>query len=122
MAARLKIIILAQGPPPDAPSRAVYFYALWADVPAARQIRYADATKTSQWKNATAADVQALQQGQVVESVDSINVPPGQTNAQVQAALVQRWQEYQAYITNYNPWQRTDSTWDGTAWTFTNNG
>jgi hypothetical protein len=36
--------------------------------------------------------------------------------------LQQRWTEFQAYISNYNPWQRTGSTWDGVTWVFTNNG
>jgi|SRR5262245_13710803 len=121
MAARFKIIILGSDKRPDFPLTA-YRYALWADVPAARQVRYADPEKTSEWLGANAADLTALRAGEVVEEVGTLDVAPDSTQAQLQAGLLERWQTFQSYITAYNPWQRTGSTWDGIAWTIVNNG
>lgn len=91
--------------------------ALWADVPAARQSFYANASAKSAWTGATAADNTALQNGSVVENVANQRVPPGATLAQVEGFLQAQWQNYQAYINNYNPWRSYGTTWDGTTWT-----
>ncbi len=97
-------------------------FALWADVPVARQSHYANASLTSAWSGATAADNTALQNGSVVEKVSSQRVPQGTTLAQFETFLQNQWTLYQNYITAYNPWIRYGSTWDGTTWTVTNNG
>ena len=60
----------------------------------------------------TVAD--ALKTGQVVEMVQTIDRLPGDVMGALQAALQQRWTEYQNFITNTNPWNRYGSTWDGT--------
>lgn len=46
--------------------------AYWLDVPAALQARFADPTATSRVPWATAAEVQALRAGQVVEVVETV--------------------------------------------------
>jgi hypothetical protein len=94
----------------------------WADVPAARQTYYADPNLTSQWKGAVASDNTALQNGSVVELMQPHVMPPGTTLAQVQNYLAAQWQNYQTSISNYNPWIRYGSTWDGTTWTVLTNG
>ena len=114
---RLNLIILDR-PEPDNPN--VYRYVLWADVPAARQPFYAvlaGPTFASAWKDAIAADNTALQNGSVVEKVDTIQVPSHATLGQIRVFLQDKWAEYQAAITASNPWQRYGTTWDGTTWT-----
>ena len=115
--ARLNIIILDRSDPTN-PN--VYRYVFWADVPSARQPFYAalaGPTAVSAWKDALAADNTALQNGSVVEKVDTIQVPSHATLAQIRVFLQDKWAEYQAAITARNPWQRYGTTWDGTTWT-----
>lgn len=114
--ARLRIIIL------DRIDADTYRYALWADVPLARQAVYANVEAKSVWKDATTADNTALQSGAVVETTSSQRVPAGSTLPQIEAFLESRWANFQAEITNNNPWQRYGSTWDGTTWVVLNNG
>lgn len=110
---RLRVIVLDQ--PSDDSS--AYRFALWADVPAARQTFYANPKATSGWTGATAADITALQNGSVVEYVSTQKIPTGATLAQVEGWLQTAWTDFQAKITNYNPWIHYGSTWDGTTWT-----
>ena len=107
--ARLRIIVL------DHDDRK-FNYLVWADVPVSRQTFYADVNKISAWKDAIAADNTALQLGQVVEMAYSVSMPPGATNAQIRAEMVSVANIFQTTITNYNPWDRYGSTWDGTSW------
>jgi hypothetical protein len=112
---RLNIIILER----DRENPRLYTYALWADVPATRQPFYALAwgpTRVSAWKDALAADNTALQNGSVVEDVQTLQVPVGATLAQIQGFLQDRWTAYQTDITTTNPWQRYGTTWNGTTW------
>ena len=94
-------------------------YALWADVPVGRQAFYADPTKTSAFKSASAAETTALQNGSVVESVRTLQVDKGSTGLQLQAALQAEWTAYQNEITAFNPWNRYGMFWagDGSSWT-----
>lgn len=108
--ARLRIIIL------DQDDARTFRYALWADVPAARQPFYARAGAVSAWSGATAADNAALAAGSVVERVDKMVVPTGTTIPQAQAQLQVNWQSFQALITATNLWARYGTTWDGTTW------
>jgi len=96
--------------------------AMWADVPAARQSRYADQNKVSAWSGALAADNTNLKNGVVAERVTTQRTPSGASVAQIQAFLQDQWTAYQAEINNYNPWVRYGSTWDGTTWTMVTNG
>jgi hypothetical protein len=115
---RLNVIVLDQ----HADDLNTYNVVLWADVPAARQSRYADANAKSVWSGATAADNTNLQTGVMVESTFSQRIPAGTTLPQIEAFLQTAWQNFQDRINNTNLWQRYGSTWDGTTWTVLNNG
>jgi hypothetical protein len=115
---RLRVIILNEtADDPD-----TYNVLFWADVPTARQSHYADPNKVSAWLNATTADNDALKSGAVVEQQGIARHAQGTGMTAIQAFLQQRWQDYQTFITNSNPWQRFGSTWDGATWTVLNNG
>ena len=95
-------------------------YVLWADVPATRQAFYVIPTATSQWKDATAADVTALQTGVVVEREEILRIPKTATAAQIQSVLQARWQSYQDTITAHNPWTKYGTFLDQNGvWTVT---
>jgi hypothetical protein len=107
-----KLIIILESPRANS-----YRYALWADVPAARQSMYAQVGKVSAWKGASAPENAAIAAGQVVESVDQFDVAPGTTIASVQATLLAAQAAYQASITSANPWNRYGTFHDGVSWT-----
>ncbi|MCK9994488.1 MAG: hypothetical protein Dbin4_03008 [Alphaproteobacteria bacterium] len=107
--ARLKIIILEK----HGDKLSV---GLWADVPAARQPFYADSTKVSAWRDATADDNAALRSGAVAEKVAHIDLPGAENLAEVKPQLIAMWNSYQQKINDINPWKRYGTTWDGTAW------
>lgn len=97
-----------------------YRYALWADVPVARQAFYAakQATMTSVWKDAAAGDITALQSGAVTERSDTTSMATGDTLAIAQARLQAIWTAFQAEITASNPWVRYGSFMDtSNGWT-----
>ncbi len=94
-------------------------YVLRADVPVARQTYFADATKTSAYKNASAQDLASLRAGEWLEIVDRIDIT-GASGAVIKALLVGKQQQFQAEVTAdgaYNPWKYYGSVWNGTAWT-----
>lgn len=106
--ARLKIIILDKiGDKLN--------YAMWADVPAARQVFYANAAKVSAWKDALPADNAALQSGAVVEQVRSTDFAGAENMPEVRTSLIATWNQFQNEINNVNPWKRYGTTYDG-AW------
>lgn len=115
-----KIIILESHPPGT--GEIAFRYALWANVPAARQTRYANPDLETQVEDATAGEIAALRTGAVVERVGEARWNNGTTVAQIQAALVNEFNRYQAKITAANPWQRYGTSWDGSSWTAVNNG
>lgn len=115
-----KIIILESNPPGT--GNIAFKFAMWADVPAARQARYANATFVSEVVGATAGEISALQTGAVVEMVREAQWNAGTTIPQIQAALVAEFNAYQARITAANPWQRYGTSYDGTSWTAVSNG
>ena len=92
-------------------------YVLLADVPFARQPFYATATATSAWKDASAADLTALQTGAVVERVGTVLVLRTATTSEVRLTLQDEWQAFQDRVTAFNPWLRHGTFWDGTTWT-----
>lgn len=114
-----KIIILDSNP--ILPGEIAFRYAMWADVPAARQTRYADPTLTSQVTGITAAELTALRNGTVVEKVEEARFGTT-TVANVQALLITRYNTYQAEIAADNRWQRYGTNWDGTSWAAVSNG
>jgi len=118
---RFNVIVLDQTA--DDPN--TYRFIMWADVPAARQSRYAfnsTSTNVSAWTSASTADSDAIKSGAVAEKMVTQRVTAGATLAAIEASLQAQWTAYQATVTSYNPWQRYGSTWDGTTWVVTNNG
>ena len=113
-----KIIILESNP--VTAGEIAFRYAMCADVPAARQTRYADATLESQVVGATAGELTALRNGSVVEKVEEARFGASTVPA-VQALLITRYQAFQAQITADNRWQRYGTSWDGTSWTAVSN-
>jgi hypothetical protein len=110
----IQIIILNTG---VVPGYYVINYALWAVPPADRQPAYANPNATSAWINATTAEITALQNGSVVESVQSTQFPTGTSPATIEAELVSRFNQYQTQISNANPWAYYGSTYNGSTWT-----
>lgn len=111
--ARLIIILDKQ----DAGGDIGFKVAFWASVPAARQTFLVDATRKSAVVGLSAAELTAIQNGSVLEKVDSFRFPAGTTITQVQAALLVAYNAFQSDVTNLNPWQRYGTFWDGTTWT-----
>lgn len=109
-----KIIVLDQS---GLPSDSNYNVAFWLAVPVARQPFYANAAATSVVIGAQAAEITAIQQGQVVETVQSVSYPAGTTLAAITADLVSRYTAAQDALTTNNPWNRYGSSWNGTSWT-----
>ncbi len=99
------------------PSDMSFRVAFWVVPPAARQAYYADLEATSAYADVSAADLAALQAGQIVERVETRFFPEGTTLAQTKTALEQRWQQIQNAANSRNPWVRYGTTWDGTTWT-----
>lgn len=93
-------------------------YVVRANVPLARQSYFADANKTSFYKEAAAADLAALQAGQIVEQLQEDAVG-GRTIAEIQALLIAAQQAFQTLVNSqtYNPYRYYGTTWDGAAWT-----
>jgi hypothetical protein len=94
-------------------------YALWAAVPLVRQPFFANAAAKSAWVNAAAADLAALQAGQIVEVVRSQQWAAATSIATIQAALIAEFNAFQTQVTGTggNNWARYGTTWDGTTWT-----
>ena len=107
--ARLRVIILGK----DGDKLR---YAMWADVPVARQAFYADASKVSAWKDALPADNAALQSGAVVEKYGYIDLPGAENITGIRTLLASAWNDFQSAVTADNSWKRYGSTWDGTSW------
>jgi hypothetical protein len=97
-------------------------FVMWADVPVARQSRYANPSATSVWTGATTQDNTDLKAGVFTERVATQRIVPGTPMPQIQQFLQNQWSAFQSEINDANPWQRYGSTWDGTTWTVANNG
>jgi hypothetical protein len=98
------------------PSDESYNYVLWASVPAGREPAYADAAKTSAYKDATVEELTALRDGTVVERTGLLAYQTGGSSGFKQD-LIKLFNAYQAEITKANPYQRYGTFSDGTAWT-----
>lgn len=109
-----KIIILDRT---GLPSDQNYRVAFWLDVVAARQAFYANAGLTSQVKDATQGEIDALRSGAVVEEILEVPSPAAAAQGALLAAIVARYNARQAEFTARNPFQRYGSYWDGTSWT-----
>lgn len=91
-------------------------HAFWFAVPLARRVPKANAT--SVYRDASALELVALQDGSVYEESYSIQIPAGQTIAQIKTLLEGR---YAARLTTLsalpNVNQFYGNSWDGTIWT-----
>jgi len=102
----------------DEPSDNSFRYALWAVVPVARVSAYANDALTSAWRDISAPELADLRAGVFTERVDVAHVPAGATIGQIQAALITRWNTFQAEVTARNPTQRYGTFWDdASTWT-----
>lgn len=99
------------------PSDFSFRYIFWLSVPATRQTFYANASATSNVKDATAGELTAIQNGQVLEEVYTGNYPAGTPIATIQSDLAAKYTARQTVITNLNPWLYYGTSWDGTTWT-----
>jgi len=95
----------------------IWRYALWADVPVARRVFYADPAKTSAFKTISAGELASLRDGSVVERVSNLRIDKGATIPQLQTKLEIEWTFFQNEITTFNPWNRYGTFWDGVTWT-----
>ena len=91
--------------------------AFWLDVPVARRPFYADATATSAYKQASAAEITAIQTGAVKEQTGDFSFPGALTIANIQALLIAEFTARQLAVNNFNPWNRYGTNFDGTVWT-----
>jgi len=100
----------------------IYRYAMWLSVPSARQAFYANASATSAVSKgpnaATAGELTAIQNGSILEVVETINVI-GMNLAQIEAALVARFTQAQTFLNGQgsNSWDHYGTFWDGATWT-----
>jgi hypothetical protein len=108
-----KIIVLERV---GEPSDESYNYVLWASVPAGREPAYADAAKTSAYKDATVEELTALRDGTVVERTGTALYKSG-SGGTFNQDLIKLHSDFQAEITRNNPYNRYGQFWDGTAWT-----
>ena len=93
-------------------------YALWADVPAARQTKYAQPlTWVSAYDGADSTELAALRAGQLAERVETTNVSASDTVATIKTILISAFNAYQTVITNESKWQFYGTFYDGTTWT-----
>lgn len=114
-----KIIVLAQTAIPSGGTTTDldYSVAFWLVPPVSRQPFYANAAATSQVIGALAAEVTAIQAGQVVEQIVPVSYSSGTAIAAITADLAARYNAAQALLTANNPWNRYGTSWDGTTWT-----
>lgn len=91
-----------------------YRYALWADVPAARQSLYAASAQPTAYTLASVNEKAALADGSVAEKIGVIEAI---SVAEARQMLVDLWTEWQAQVSNRNPWIRYGTFWNGTGWT-----
>lgn len=97
------------------PTAAFYRYVLWADVPSGNQIAYRNPSATSEYENATPAELQAIRDGLVAERVGQYQKDSA-TLATIQTALEAEQTSFQTEVTNQASWADYGRYWDGTAW------
>jgi hypothetical protein len=121
--ARQIIVLERVNPQAQSSEPLIYRYALWLSVPSARQPFFANASATSAVASgpnkASAGELTAIQNGSIKEVVDTINVPPGTTLAQVETQLQAIFTAAQTALnaSTANNWDHYGSSFDGTTWT-----
>jgi hypothetical protein len=79
-------------------------FALWADVPAARQPFYASTGNVSAFKNASSTQLDDLRAGRMAEEVGVVSIDG--TVAETATHLESIWTRYQTQVNTFNPWAR----------------
>lgn len=92
-------------------------YCFWLDVPLTRQPFYINPDATSSYLNATAQEIQDIKDGKIKEITGYTTYEASLTVAQVKQDLIDRYNQEQTKVNNYNPWIKYGSYWDGTNWT-----
>lgn len=90
--------------------------AMWFPVTAGKEVPIPSLTKST-WSGASAAEIQALQLGQVKEEVQVLRFPSSFTTAQIKAALVSAYNDRKTYLASL-PFQGQfyGVFFDGTVW------
>lgn len=91
-------------------------YAMWLDVPEARRVVIAEANATSVVKDATAAELEALRTGEVIEVASRIGSPKGTDISVVKAKLETLYNAQQTELNNKNAYKFYGEAFNGTAW------
>lgn len=92
-------------------------YAFWATVPSARKPYYANSSATSVYKDISAGELTSIQDGSIAEKVDIGTYASGTSVASIQTDLISKFNEYQNFITNFNPFIQYGRFYDGSSWT-----
>ena len=95
----------------------VFRCAFWLTVPVARKPYYANPNLTSQYKDATAPEIDLLKDGSILEHVEEFNYSSGTSVASIQTDLISKFNDIQNRVTNFNQFQQYGRFWDGTSWT-----
>jgi hypothetical protein len=93
-----------------------YKYALWADVPIQRQIKYANTGAVSAYSDISPTELSDLRAGKFTEAVSQGSWPSGTTLNTIKSELQDVWQKFQISVSGNNPWDRYGTNWDGTTW------
>lgn len=109
-----KIIILERI---NEPSDFSFRFAMYAVAPASRESKYADATKTSAVATIDPADLQAIKEGKIIESIETAEFVAGTPIKTIQDELIKRQEAFQAKVDATNPWKYYGTAWDGSKWT-----
>jgi stage V sporulation protein SpoVS len=109
-----KIIILTKE------NKSGYFeiqYLFWLTVPVSQQPLRVSATVTSSYRDASTAEIQAIQVGQIAEVSGMVGYTQGTSNATVTADLISRYNSAQVNLNTESQWHYYGTYWDGTSWT-----
>lgn len=109
-----KIIILERI---NEPSDNDFKYVLWATVPVGRESFYTNINAKSEYKAATAEELQDIKDGKVIERSGLISKTESVTFANIKNDLEKLFKDFQDEINNKKPFLRYGTFWDGTAWT-----
>lgn len=91
--------------------------AFWATVPTARKALYANAAASSQYKDISGPELTSLQDGSVIEKVETLQYASGTALSAIQSNVISRFNDFQDSITNFNPFVQYGRFWDGSGWT-----
>lgn len=101
----------------DEPSDLNFNVAFWLVVPGTRTAFYADATKTSLYKDISAQELSDLRAGLFTEKVQKVSYLSGQPLAFIRNDLQVKFTNLQNELNNQNPFVRYGTYFDGNSWT-----